>query len=93
MTVLRQGDGPSLQVYRLSEQLVTTGPLSVTSEKFTPAMDLAVKAFQAQNGLTVDGVFGPASAGKGRPVRTRRPRSTRSTGHSIRRGAESRTNT
>lgn len=64
VTVLRQGDGPSLQVYRLSEQLVTTGHLSVTSEKFTPAMDLAVKAFQAQNGLTVDGVFGPASAGK-----------------------------
>ena len=64
VSVLSQGDGPSLQVYRLSEQLVTTGHLSVTSEEFTPAMDLAVRAFQAQNGLTVDGLFGPASSAK-----------------------------
>ena len=62
--MLRAGDGPSKSVYRLSEQLCTLGYLADAGAFFGPDVDEAVKGFQRANGLTVDGVYGPASAAR-----------------------------
>ena len=73
----------------MTEMLVLAGHLSVTTDLFGPAVDMAVRAFQRAHGLTVDGIFGPASDAKLRHVTGGR----RITGIVVHHSAGSRQNT
>lgn len=52
------------EVKQLQESLIKVGFKLVADSKFGPVTENAVKAFQAANGLTVDGFYGPATKAK-----------------------------
>lgn len=62
--LLRAGDGPSLEVYRLTEMLCSLGYLAGPGDKFSEAVSEAVFGFQLTYGLGADGIVGPMTWGK-----------------------------
>ena len=52
------------EVKQLQENLIKVGFKLVADSKFGPVTENAVKAFQAANGLSIDGFYGPATKAK-----------------------------